>query len=389
MGQNKMPGLFKRGDLWHIDKQVSGRRIQCSTGAKDRKEAEQFLVHLLDKERQSRVYGQPGWYRFVDAATRYIEEEMKKSLDRDIQDLKLVMPFIGDLELRKIHLGTLQPFIDERKKAGIKSSTVNRTLSVVRSVLLKAASAWRDDNGHPWLASVPEIPKQNWSDARKAYPIIRIQQDLLMKHLTKEVGQLAVWLLNTGIRQSDLLNLRWSWRRYVQELDIYVFDIPGQYTKNKQDRVLVLNSLLQAQLVDIKQSDSDFVFPGKDGKKRYRVLTTNWKTARNRAADEYEELTGKPADWGFRNLRVHDLRHTFATRLRRFGVSNETRKDLLGHVNTDITTHYSAGELKELLEAVERLVESDKLPPTKPENKGKVLQFPYNVSKESSRKVAK
>ena len=80
---------------------------------------------------------------------------------------------------------------------------------------------------------------------------------------------------------------------------------------------------LNRHIVDIKQTDSDFVFPGKDGKKRYRVLNTNWKTARNRAADEYEELTGKPADWGFRNLRVHDLRHTFATRLRRSGVSLE------------------------------------------------------------------
>ena len=59
------------------------------------------------------------------------------------------------------------------------------------------------------------------------------------------------------------------------------------------------------------------------------------------------------------------------------------------HFNTDITTYYSAGELKELLEAVERLVESDKLPPTTPVNKGKVLQFPYNGNMESSRKVAK
>lgn len=73
-----------------------------------------------------------------------------------------MMPFIGDLELRKIQLGTLQPFIDEREKLGIKSTTVNRSLSVVRSVLRRASSIWRDDNSHPWLLSVPEIPKQNW-----------------------------------------------------------------------------------------------------------------------------------------------------------------------------------------------------------------------------------
>lgn len=389
MGQRKMSGLYKRGNIWHIDKQIGGRRIQRSTETANLTEAQANLAHYIEQERKSRIYGEPNQYRFVEAALRYEEEETKKSLDRDIQDLKVVMPLIGDLKLKQVHLGSLQPFIDERKKAGIKSSTVNRTLSVVRSVLRKAASAWRDDNGHPWLASVPEIPKLDWNDKRKPYPIDQEEQQLLMKHLSCEVGQLAVWLLNTGLRHQELLNLRWSWRRYVQELDVYVFDIPGQYTKNKQDRVLVLNSLLQAQLDDMKQTNSDFVLPGKDGKKRDRVLTTNWKTARNRAADEYEELTGEPADWGFRNLRVHDLRHTFATRLRRSGVSNEIRKDLLAHVNTDITTHYSAGELKELLEAVERLVESDKLPPTTPVNKGKVLQFPYNGNMESSRKVAK
>lgn len=53
------------------------------------------------------------------------------------------------------------------------------------------------------------------------------------------------------------------------------------------------------------------------------------------------------------------------------------RKDLLAHANSDITTHYSAGELKELLEAVERLVESDNHAPKAPDYQARVLQFPY------------
>jgi hypothetical protein len=35
----------------------------------------------------------------------------------------------------------------------------------------------------------------------------------------------------------------------------------------------------------------------------------------------------------------------------------ETRKALLGHANGDITTHYSAAELQELMSAVERIVD--------------------------------
>ena len=45
-------------------------------------------------------------------------------------------------------------------------------------------------------------------------------------------------------------------------------------------------------------------------------------------------------------VRLHDLKHTFGRRLRAAGVSLETRKVLLGHRNGDITTHYSAPELR-------------------------------------------
>ncbi len=65
--------------------------------------------------------------------------------------------------------------------------------------------------------------------------------------------------------------------------------------------------------------------------------------------------------WGFRNLRVHDLRHTFGRRLRAASVSKETRSDLFGHKGDDITTHYSAAEIKELVDAVDKLAEPNLL----------------------------
>ena len=56
-------------------------------------------------------------------------------------------------------------------------------------------------------------------------------------------------------------------------------------------------------------------------------------------------------------IRVHDLKHTFGRRLRAAGAPLETRKILLGHKNGDITTHYSAPELEELIEAANRVCE--------------------------------
>ena len=51
------------------------------------------------------------------------------------------------------------------------------------------------------------------------------------------------------------------------------------------------------------------------------------------------------------------MKHTFGRRLRAVGVWLETRRVLLGHKNGDITTHYSAPELRELIEAAEKVCE--------------------------------
>jgi hypothetical protein len=66
-------------------------------------------------------------------------------------------------------------------------------------------------------------------------------------------------------------------------------------------------------------------------------------------------LVGLPTEKGILK-GVHNLRHTFGKRLRSAGIPLETRKALLGHANGDITTHYSAAELQELIFAAESIV---------------------------------
>ncbi len=59
-------------------------------------------------------------------------------------------------------------------------------------------------------------------------------------------------------------------------------------------------------------------------------------------------------------VRVHDLKHTYGRRLRAAGVSFEDRQDLLGHKSSRVTTHYSAPELINLLQASERVCSGDR-----------------------------
>ncbi|MCP3663225.1 MAG: tyrosine-type recombinase/integrase [Gammaproteobacteria bacterium] len=85
------------------------------------------------------------------------------------------------------------------------------------------------------------------------------------------------------------------------------------------------------------------------------MYNSAWKHARVKAANVCAKENSEPVVWGFANLRVHDLKHTFGRRLRAAGVPLETRKVLLGHRNGDITSHYSAPEIEELLEASNRV----------------------------------
>ena len=367
MGKTKtVSGLCRRNGIWHIDKQIFGRRIRKTTGTTEKREAEAYLIHLSERYRQHELYGEPEQFTFEDAAVRYIREGTKKSLDRDIQDLEMVMPFIGQLLLRNVHMGTLASFIEKRKKDGVKSATVNRTLTVVKLVLKHASGRYRDANGHPWLLSVPEIPCLNWHDQRKPYPISVLEEQYLLRSLSPDLREIATFLIHTGLRARELCALEWAWERCDTELSC--FEIPAWQTKNGQEKLLVCNRVAKGIVQSRRRNGSRFVFPSPRGGRRSDVKGSGWRNGRQRAADCFEQETGRCAREGFRTLRVHDLRHTFGYRLRRLGIAHETRKDLLGHCNGDVTTHYSEVEVSELSRAVERLCGGEK--------GGKIIQFP-------------
>lgn len=63
-------------------------------------------------------------------------------------------------------------------------------------------------------------------------------------------------------------------------------------------------------------------------------------------------------------VRVHDLKHTFGQRLRAAGVCFDDRKDLLGHKSREITTHYSAANLGNLINAANKVCDHDRQGPT-------------------------
>jgi integrase len=367
MGSNRCPGLRLRGGVHWID--INSKRygrIYESTGASEqqRELAEQFYFKRLAQAFEERRLGVTRARTFNEAGDKHLAEErgVLKSLEVDEWALGWARPHIGQLTLEKIHDGTLAPLKLAMGLKGCKSKTINLVLQVVRKILNKAARRWRDDNtGKTWLATAPLIELLQVKDARPPYPLSWDEErKVLLPQCPPHIEDQVLFYVNAGAREQELCALKWSWERKVPGLGT-LFMLPEAYNKNGQERVIVLNSVSQAVVERQRGRHPEFVFTylrrGKNAAHRPITGTNNtaWLGARARAAKSYREVLGADCPAGFRTLHVHDLRHTFGRRLRAAGVSKEIRSVLLGHSSGDITTHYSAGELGELFDAVKKI----------------------------------
>jgi len=294
----------------------------------------------MEQIRQAEIYGVRPKRTFREAATKYLNEAEKASLNKDAWCLKRIDPFIGDLYLENVHMGTLRAYIDQGRQRGWKNRTINMPMEVVRHILNLAASEWLDENGLTWLQSAPKIRLLSRSDAREPYPLTCDEQEKLFGLLPPHLLSMCLFAVHTGLRNRDVCRLRWDDEVEIPELKTSVFIIPGERVKNRVDRLVVLNGIARQVIEEVRGQNTEWVFTYR-GAPVKSMYNTAWKNAR--------------AKVGLPSLRVHDLKHTYGRRLRSVGVSFEDRQDLLGHKSGRITTHYSAPELINLIEASERV----------------------------------
>jgi len=169
---------------------------------------------------------------------------------------------------------------------------------------------------------------------------VQINKRRLFSELPPHLARMALFKVNTGTRDQEVCNLRWDWEVEVPELDTSVFLIPGDRVKNGEERLVILNRVARSVIEEVRGQHPVYVFTFR-GRPLAGMNNSAWKKARVRV--------------DLKQVRVHDLKHTFGRRLRAAGVSFEDRQDLLGHKSGRITTHYSAAELVNLIEAANKV----------------------------------
>lgn len=246
----------------------------------------------------------------------------------------MLQSYVGELEPHQVHDQTLERFVKARLAAGKSATTINRTLEVVRTILNRAARSYRDPDGRPWLDAMPPLITMLPENPRSPYPITWQEQDALFRRLPAHLARMALFAVNTGLRDSNVCGLQWQWEVAVPEVGRSVFVIPPEAFKSKRPHVVILNDVAWSIIETQRGKHPIWVFPYR-GRRIGTMNNNGWQEARREA--------------GLPLVRVHDLRHSFACRLRAAGVSAEDREVLLGHANHSMAGHYASADVGRLL----------------------------------------
>ena len=220
-------------------------------------------------------------------------------------------------------------------------ATVNRYLALLKAIFYRAIKAEKSE-GNPVRGI--KLLKENNARTRC---LSEDEERRLLACSSPSLRPVLTLALHTGMRLGELLALRW------EDVDFYTGTLTIRRAKSGEGRRVPMNAVVRETLADLRRERvqaarqsgereilSPHVFCSPEGHQ--------WQ---NFYRDWYKAL--KHAE--IRDLRPHDLRHTFASRLVMAGVDLLTVKELLGHKTLAMTLRYSYLSPTHQRQVVERL----------------------------------
>lgn len=262
----------------------------------------------------------------------------KRSADTDETLLRRhVLPELGGRPLEGVRAEDVARIRHGMLAAGYAPGTCNRMLALLRYVF-NCALRWGAMAGGNPAAGIKPLEDHG---ARERY-LSREEVERLLQVLERPryrlVGRVVRLLLLTGCRKREVLDVRWEeidWQRRL-------LTIPAQRSKSKRPHVVPLSEAALAVLEEARAERREgvpwvFVNP-RTGKPPVSIFCA-WDSIRRQA--------------GLPEVRLHDLRHSFASFLVNAGRSLYEVQRLLGHHDPKVTMRYAHLAPEPLQEAVE------------------------------------
>ncbi len=263
----------------------------------------------------------------------------KKSWTTDESILRNhILPKLGDLYLDQIKQHHIREILDKHRLIH-KPATTNRVTILMRTIF-NCALKWEVEG----LARNPTQGIVLYAVNNKRERYLNQEETLsLFKALENSPNSLLTYivamLLLTGARRNEVLTARWK------DLDLEARSWRIEFNKSGQTRHVPISEGLVDLLVEVPRlAGSPFVFANPRTARPFKNIFNSWNTARKNA--------------GLQDVRLHDLRHSFASFLINQGRSLYEVQKLLGHTQIKTTQRYAHLSNESLLSAANSAVAS-------------------------------
>jgi integrase len=267
----------------------------------------------------------------ADLCARYVEEDLPRkrpgtALNYQILLKRHVQPYFGlHTKVADVRFEDVDALHRKITKAG-SPYAANRTVALL-SRMFNLSVRWGMRGTNPCKGV-----ERNPENKRKRY----LSGDELTRLTTAlaaydpDIANIFRLLLLTGARRAEVLAMRWA------DIDLTegIWTKPGSTTKQKTDHVVPLSAPARQLVAEMRERQTakkkvvgEYVFPGAGSTGHVVEIKKAWKALCKAA--------------GINGLRIHDVRHSFASQLASGGASLPLIGALLGHTQPSTTARYA------------------------------------------------
>lgn len=317
-----------KSTIWHCEFVIRRVRIRRTTGTSDRREALAFEARLKAELAGRRDLGaRPASLTLAQGLERHLA--IRRTLSRAVggiwreEDLAkdLIRAFGSEVRLEDIGVPLVNDFVERSLGRGHAPNSINRRLAMLRAMLRRAYRDWGALARMPTIRQVPLGPTRvRW--------LTEDEERHLLEAAPPFLRYLLTFLHDTGARLGEALRVTWV------DVDLDRKPRPVvrfNQTKSGKPRTVPLPDrtagMVRALSTERKPEPGARVFLNHYGNGYLDRPWGSWYATLKRS--------------GVKDFRIHDFRHSYASRLAMRGVPLLVISQLLGHSSVKMTERYA------------------------------------------------